>query len=78
MAIIFRITPSETDFAVQAISGWIGWDWKSPGGVKYIAAYAKNNHDEEPQNNSHHNKPLLLLYHSLQLTLVIVIATLQW
>ena len=63
---------------MQAISGRIGWDWKSPGGGKYIAAYAKNNYDEEPQNESDHHKPLLLLYHSLQLTLVIVIATLQW
>ena len=25
------------------ISGWIGWDWKSPGGVKYRAADVANN-----------------------------------
>ena len=25
------------------ISGGIGWDWKSPGGVKYRAAYTDIN-----------------------------------
>ena len=39
------ITPSETDVAAQAISGWdgIGWDEWSLGGLKYRAAFAANN-----------------------------------
>ena len=35
---------------LKTISGWIGFDgldWKSPGGVKYRAAYAANKIDLE-------------------------------
>ena len=37
--ILRRIMPPQTDVAPQAISG-LGW--KSPGGVRYRAAYAAN------------------------------------
>ena len=43
--------PSETNVALKAISGRMGWDWKSPAGAMLRAGFRKHIFDTFPKGH---------------------------